>query len=95
MTLDEKTLILYEEIKAAVREGNLLMYAGQLARRLIEQPEQINSNTVRPPTPQPRRSLFGEQVNRLNNSPVGRAIPVPVREQITREVMDSVRVAQL
>lgn len=77
MTLDEDTLRIYEEMKAAVREGDLLSYANKLARKFAA----------------PR--IMEQQVDRLNNSSVGRSIPVPVREQIRREVMDNVRIAQL
>lgn len=77
MSLDEDTLRIYEEMKAAVNEGDLLSYANKLARKFA--------------TPR----IMEQQVDRLNNSSVGRSIPAPVREQITREVMDNVRIAQL
>ena len=63
-----------------------------------------NPETVRPAIPQSRRVLFEsgipsrtmeQQINRLDNSPVGREIPVSVRESIRREVMDGIRVSNL
>lgn len=100
MSLDEDSLRIYEEIKAAVRDGDLLTYAGKLARKFttpIRREDVVeirsNPNTVRPPTPQPI-SMQG-QINRLNNSEIGRSISTSVREQITREVIDSIRIAQL
>lgn len=100
MSLDEDSLRIYEEIKAAVREGDLLSYANKLARKFaapIRREDVVetrsNPNTVRPPTPQPA-SMQG-QINLLNNSEIGRLISTSMREQITREVMDNVRIAQL
>lgn len=122
MSLDEDTLKIYEEIKAAEKEGNLLMYANGLARRFAvsvrteprdpvifqgrEDAVTVSPSpsgrrqlgdraveTIRPPTPQP--VSMERQINRLNNSEVGRSIPAPIREQITREAMDSVRVSNL
>ncbi len=100
MTLDDITLEIYNEMKAAVRDGDLLSYAGKLARKFaapIRREDAVetrsNPTTIRPPISQPRS--MEEQIGRLNNSSVGISIPAPVREQITREVVDRVRVAQL
>lgn len=84
-TIDEETLRIYEEIKVAQRDGNLLMCANKLAQRLV--------GTIERSTPQPRS--MEQQISRLDNSPVGRQIPASRRESIGREVMDGVRVSNL
>jgi len=71
-TIDEETLRLYEEMRAAARDGNLLSYANNLARSMAnrtpmtreefrETTRNIRSQRIEDqPTPQPRRALFHE-----------------------------------
>jgi hypothetical protein len=80
MTIDTETMRLYEEMKAAVRDGDLLSYAGKLARTMMgrvsgetDARETIfNSDSIRPPTPQQRS--MEQQTARSNNSPVRREL---------------------
>ena len=55
MTLDEETIKLYEEMKVAARDGNLLMYANRLAVRIGSVETRSNPETPRSPIPQPMR----------------------------------------
>ncbi len=78
MTIDEETLRLYEEMRAAARDGNLLSYANNLARSMaggrIPDERMRNSPRVSPQSnegqsgPQPRRALFQENIPPRNEA---------------------------
>lgn len=74
MTLDEETLKIYEEMKTAIRDGDLLTYAGKLARGFVGSTRRedtqrsetgSNPNTVRPSIPQPN-SIINDRVRVAN-----------------------------
>ncbi len=88
MSLDEETLRLYEEMKAAARDGNLLAYAGNLAKAMVGRTE------VRREPETTRRSLFEPPVEIRSVPPITRP-PTPAPIPVRRGVNDGVRVGNL
>jgi len=68
-TIDEVTMELFEGIKTAQREGNLLFYLNEIAKRMVGSTTQNDWRIRR-----------GEEV-RIPPSPSGR-IPDPVRDTV-------------
>jgi len=69
MSLDSDTIKIYEELKIAARDGNLLSYANKLARSMMGERVSVetgaretisNPDLIRPPTPQPRSPVRRE-----------------------------------
>ena len=98
-TIDEVTMELFEGIKTAQREGNLLGYVNGLAKRLVRDP--VREDVVRSPPRDPAIFQGRADAVRIPPSPSGRtqlgdrAIYRPMPASVREQAMDIVRVANL
>ena len=71
MSLDSDTIKIYEELKIAARDGDLLSYAGKLARSMMGQTPMVEA---RLPIPPPR--MMNESAVDAHRRTVGEGIRV-------------------
>lgn len=89
-TIDELTMGLMQNINVdrlteAKRNGRLITYYAEVAGRILGDPDSINRREME--ISEARAPTMQDQINRLDNSPVGRSIPERIRQAITREVI--------